>query len=117
MGFKTFFRKVGGFFKAIFSRKQLERLDSILQEIEKLTPLAFEAVQVVASMTPTRSDDEFLNVSKQFGLGPLDLTTKENALRDLARLLLQKQRRDAIRDSVANAAVELAVNALKAART
>jgi len=112
-----FFGKVLGFFKKIFSPRQLKNFGHVLDQIDKVVPMAFDVVQTLADLTPTRADDEILAAARQFGFGgPLNLDSKENALRDLARFILQKTLRERITDSVANAALELAVSALKAAR-
>ena len=104
---KDFFRRLLRFFK---------KADAALRQVEDILPDAIAIVSLIAAATPTRSDDEIIALARDYSSGPvalIDLTRKEDALRAIARLALQRCVRIGLKDHIANAAIELAVTALK----
>ena len=101
---KKFFVSV----KALFVKA-----DKALSQVEDLLPTALQVVELVASLTPARTDNEIASLIKTYALDLPPYGNKDNLLRAAARVLLQKRVRLSIKDSVANAAVELAVVVLK----
>jgi hypothetical protein len=103
MTVKSFFRSILRFF---------QKADKALIQIEDILPDALFIVDLVAKATPGRTDDELVGLAKDFGFGPVQLSEygrKEDLLRAIARTALQKRVRLSIKESVLNAAIELAV--------
>ena len=63
-----FFEKVIGFVISPAGRKQIA---AALDEAQKLIAPALDACSMVASMTPTRSDDEIVALASHYSLGVL----------------------------------------------
>ncbi len=112
-----FFKGIFSFFSAIFTKPTLKKLDGVFTQVEGILPYAFEIASFIAKATPTRADDEILALASSVAFsGAIDLHSKEDALRSIARFLLQKKLRDQVvdaADSVMNAAIEIAVAGVK----
>lgn len=107
--------------RAFFRRliQLFSKAEKALLQIEDLLPDALNVVQVIATLTPTRADDEILEVAREYSAGPVVLAQlhngqREEALRTLARIALQSKVRLNLKDSIANAAIELAYTVHKA---
>jgi hypothetical protein len=111
------FKAIGGFFKKLFSKETMKKLDSVLSQVESILPQAFEVAKLVALATPTRVDDELIAFAASIAFdGVVDFSSKEDTLRSMARFLLQKKVRKQVGDNVLNAAIELAVAGVKAGK-
>lgn len=103
MSIKSFFQAIVGFFK--MAGRSLVQLEGIMPE-------ALFVVKLIAEATPTRSDDELLKLATSYGFGPVQVREfgrKEDLLRAIARVALQRKLRLSLKDSMLNAAIELAV--------
>jgi hypothetical protein len=117
MGLGKFFKTIGGFFKKVFSKSTLQKLDQVFTKVEQILPDAFEVAKVVALATPTRADDELIAFAESIAFpGVVDFSSKEDTLRSMARFLLQKRVRQEMGDNILNAAIELAVAGVNAGR-
>lgn len=99
-----FFRRLIGLFR---------KAEIALSQIETLIPDALFIVEMIAKATPTRADDDIVQLAREYALGPVVIAqlhagNRDEALRMIARVALQKHVRLSIKDSVANAAIELA---------
>ena len=102
MNIKAFFRLIAKIFK--YGGKALIQVEDIL-------PDALEIAKMIAMATPTRSDDEILALINEHAYGAVKLTdfaNKGDVLRAVARVALQRRLRLKIRESVLNAAIDLA---------
>lgn len=62
----NFFEKVIGF---VISKKGREKIAAALHQAQELLTPAFAACEMIASLTPTRSDDQIIAVAKRYALG------------------------------------------------
>ena|SRR3990167_1565389 len=100
---------IRGFFKLIASI--FKHGAKALIQVEDILPDAMEIARMIAVATPTRSDDEMLALINEHAYGAVRLTDFANrgdVLRAVARVALQRRLRLQIRDSVLNAAIDLA---------
>jgi hypothetical protein len=117
MGLGKFFKGIGGFFKKVFSKSTVAKIEKVLLQVEDILPEAFEVAKLVALATPTRIDDELIAFAESIAFdGIVDVSSKEDTLRSMARFLLQKKVRVKVADNVLNAALELAVAGVKAGK-
>lgn len=100
------------FFKAVFDLLKRWFSKETAAKIGKLTEAAFPIVELIASMTPTRTDDEIIAMLRALGLDTAWNTAlePEEVLRRAASAALIKQL-PGTPDRQANLAVEAAYNA------
>lgn len=103
MSLKEFFRKIGQLFR---------KANDFITQVDAIVPEALQIVEAIAAATPTRSDDEIIRLAKNYGYGAVtavDLMHREDLLRSIARVALQPNVRDGIKDNILNAALEIAL--------
>lgn len=103
MNWGKFFNKLAGVFR---------NTGTALNQVEDILPDALSIVEFVAAATPDRTDDQIAALAKDFTIGPVDLAgigRPEDRLRTIARIALQRKVRLSIKESVINAALELAL--------
>lgn len=113
MGLGKFFSALIKPFKLLFSNAGRKRVEDILKEVEGITELAFGIVEQIALATPDRSDDQIIAIAHNYGINIIEFlktSTKEDALRFIARQALKSQFKEgSVRDKVINLAIEAAV--------
>ena len=104
----------------LFSARVLKFIADFFGVVHTIAPYVQQAmpiVQMIAAMTPTHTDDAVLATYTKLGLQNVFDPTRDPAtsIRDLAKVLLQKNIKDPVQDSILNAAVELAYSKYKMA--
>lgn len=100
----------GRFFSTI--AKIFTKAVPVLNQVEDILPEALDIVKLVAAATPNRTDDQIAALASDFSVGAADLAgigRPEDRMRTIARIALQRQVRLSIKESVINAALELAL--------
>lgn len=103
MNWGKFFGKLAGVFT---------KAGTALNQVEDILPEALDIVKLIAAATPGRTDDQIAALASDFSVGAADLAgigRPEDRLRTIARIALQRQVRLSIKESVINAALELAL--------
>lgn len=112
------FKAIGKFFQTMFSWFSGNQAQKIAEAIKNYAIAALPVVEFIASLTPTRADDEIVDLFKRLLLPNVEAylaLPKEDrgaALMAAGLSLLQKQFPD-VPVSQLRAAIELAVQAMK----
>lgn len=106
-------KKVKSFFNRLinlFSNKSVEKLIDVLEFLSPHVNKAYPIVKKIAELTPTRIDDEIVKAYVHFGFKDVfDPNVEKNeALRNLARLVFKKESKEDVKDHVTNTAIEVA---------
>jgi len=111
-------KAIGGFFAKVFRWFSSDAAQRVAEKIQEYCRAALPVVEFIASLTPTRIDDEIIALFKRFGLGNVDkyLALPQGdrgaALMAVAQAEMQKRFPD-VPISQLRAAIELAVNLSK----
>lgn len=108
------FRAIANFFRKLAGARP--GAAEVLDQIRETAMVALPVVKGVTAMTPTRADDEILQLVVLAGVPLAGLAsdwlkhprTVEWALKEAAKTTLRKKIGDQVSDSVVNAAVDLA---------
>lgn len=111
-------RKIKVLFNKLMNLFADQTYQKVIDLLVFLTPLVNEAYPVVkkiAELTPNKVDDQILAAYEHFGVKDVfdPNIDKNEALRNLARIVLKKQTKEPIKDYVANAAIEIAYTQFK----
>ena len=112
------FKAIGGFFQKVFSFFTSDKAQAIAQKIQDYAAAALPVVEFIASITPTRADDEIIALFKRFALPKVEAylalpkADRGAALIAAAQAELQKRFPDAPISQL-RAAIELAVSLSK----
>ena len=63
---------IGGFFAKVFRWFAIDAAQRVAEKVRQYCMAALPVVEFIASMTPTRIDDEIIALCKKFGLSNLD---------------------------------------------
>jgi len=112
-------KAIGGFFAKVFRWFTSDAAQRVAEKIQEYCKAALPVVEFIASLTPTRIDDEIIALFKRFGLEnvekylALPQDDRGTALMAAAVSELQRQFPDAPISQL-RAAIELAVSLSKA---
>lgn len=112
------FKAVGKFFQSIFAWFSSDQAQQIAKSIVSYSNAALPVVELIASLTPTRADDEIIALYKRFALPKVEAylalpkADRGAALVNAAVAELQKQFPDAPISQL-RASIELAVQLMK----
>ena len=113
------FKAIGGFFQRVFGFFTSDKAQAIAKKIQEYMQAALPVVEFIASITPTRADDEIIALFKRFALPQVEAYLalpagdRGAALIAAAQSELQKRFPDAPISQL-RAAIELAVSLSKA---
>ena len=113
------FKAIGGFFGKVFGWFSSDAAQRVAQKIAEYSKAALPVVEFIASITPTRADDEIIALFKRFALPKVEAylalpqTDRGAALIAAAVAELQKRFPDAPMSQL-RAGIELAVSISKA---
>jgi len=113
---KRFFGILFGWIPKLFTPEGQKKANAVAVKIQEIFPEALEAAKYIASLTPTRTDDELVRLAAQFGL-PLfsssDKLTVGNLLQNAAGIVLKQKLGRNLPDNIVNAAINTAVAVMK----
>lgn len=120
----AFLHKVASFFACLFTPANQAKVAAALGKAEGLIELALPIVASIASLTPTRADDEIIAVVKMYcdsthvPAGPLTDEQKGDLLFNAAAAQLKKviANKAGITESILDLAVQLAYTAFHATK-
>lgn len=103
MNILGFFSKIIDSLKKFFAGETFKKVESAAIAVSQLLQYALPAVEMVAKMTPTKSDDEIVEMIKKLNMPveldldkPLNTYEKQAYLNGAARLIIQGNLKDAI---------------------
>lgn len=109
------FQKIGHFFSAIvhfvISPAGRDIIAKYLDEAQKLLAPALDAVSLIASLTPTRSDDEIVALAQKYSLGTITpgMITNDAVLTGLLKTAAIKELSAATGTAVPPSVLDLAI--------
>jgi hypothetical protein len=81
----------------LFSKENLKKADAVAKQIKDLIQFTLPAVELIASLTPTRADDAIVGIIKRFMLetpipedGKFDPATVQGVLMSAARTVVRQ---------------------------
>lgn len=103
MNILGFFNKIVDSLKKLFSGDKFKQVENAAIAVSQLLQYALPAVELVAKMTPTKTDDEIVEMIKSLNMPieldlskPLNAYEKQAYLNGAARLIIQGKLKDAL---------------------
>ena len=118
----NFLKKVPAILEHLFSREVRDKIADYLERAQELLEPALTSVEIIASLTPNRKDNEIVALAKKYGLGTVTpaLIRNEAALGGIlltaAVKELKKRTGTDIPDDYLRTVVQAAFNLYKLAR-
>lgn len=111
----SWLKSIGSLFARLFSRDFASKLKRAVEAAAPYIEEVYQLVKLVASLTPTRADDEILAAAEALGIRDLwqPEQDKAEALRKLVFTAAKKAYPN-VPDRLINTAIELAYGALRA---
>lgn len=103
MNILGFFNKIVDSLKKLFSGDKFKQVENAAIAVSQLIQYALPAVELVAKMTPSKTDDEIVEMIKALNMPvdidlskPLNAYEKQAYLNGAARLIIQGKLKDAL---------------------